>query len=148
MQSIRMRITTWGTIYYARHNNAMAMKMYKKAIKLDSKSSSAYKNLGAAYFNKGKLRQGAEAFEQALILDPNVLDRQGLSMQAEDRGTLVTMNYFLAQLCAKSGRNDAAIAYLNRAIANGFRDYGRLQKDDAFASVREMPEFPTPGARR
>jgi len=137
-----------GTIYYARHDNAMAMKLYKKAIKLDSKCASAYKNLGAVYFAKGNTRRGSEAFEEALTIDPTVLDRQGLSMQTEDRGTLVTMNYFLAELCAKSGRTDAAIAYLNRAIADGFRDYAKLQKDDAFASVRQMPDFPTLAAQR
>jgi tetratricopeptide (TPR) repeat protein len=137
-----------GTIYYQRHNNAMAMKMYRKAIKLDSKSASAYKNLGAAYFNKGNYRRGHEAFEQALALDPTVLDRQGLLVQEDDRETLITMNYFLAQLCARSGRSDVAIAYLNRAISEGFRDYPKLQKDDAFASMRRMPEFPTAVAER
>ena len=137
-----------GTIFFARHDNTMAMKLYKKAIKLNGKSASAYKNLGAVYFSRGNFRRGAEAFEEALSIDPTVLDRQGLLMEAEDRGTLVNMNYFLAQLCARSGRTDAAIAYLNRAIAEGFRDYAKLQKDDAFASVRRMPEFPGPTASR
>jgi tetratricopeptide (TPR) repeat protein len=137
-----------GTIYHARHNLTMAMKLYRKAIKLDSKSASAYKNLGAAYFLKGNTRRGAEAFEDALTIDPGVLDRQGLVTGSEDAGTLVTMDYFLAQLCAKSGRTDAAIAYLNRAIAEGFTDYAKLRKDDAFASVRRMPEFPTRAAQR
>ncbi len=132
-----------GTVFYARHDNKMAMRMYKKAIRLDSKSASAYKNLGAAYFHEGKFRRGSEAFEEAITIDPTVFDRQGLMVDAEDAATLANMNYFLAELCAKSGRTDAAIAYLNRAIAHGFHDYGKLQKDEAFASVRGLPEFPT-----
>ena len=132
-----------GTVFYARHDNKMAIRMYKKAIRLDSKSASAYKNLGAAYFHEGKFRRGSEAFEEAITIDPTVFDRQGLMVDAEDAATLANMNYFLAELCAKSGRTDAAIAYLNRAIAHGFRDYGKLQKDEAFASVRGLPEFPT-----
>ncbi len=132
-----------GTVFYARHDNKMAIRMYKKAIRLDSKSASAYKNLGAAYFHEGKFRRGSEAFEEAITIDPTVFDRQGLMVDAEDAATLANMNYFLAELCAKSGRTDAAIAYLNRAIAHGFHDYGKLQKDEAFASVRGLPEFPT-----
>lgn len=132
-----------GTVFYARHDNKMAIRMYKKALRLDSKSASAYKNLGAAYFHEGKFRRGSEAFEEAITIDPTVFDRQGLTVDAEDAATLANMNYFLAELCAKSGRTDAAIAYLNRAIAHGFRDYGKLQKDEAFASVRGLPEFPT-----
>ena len=131
-----------GTVFYARHDNRMAMKMYKKAIKLDSQSASAYKNLGASYFHAAKTQRGVEAFEEAIAIDPTVFDRQGLIMDSDDRGTLAAMNYSLAQLCAKRGKADAAIAYLNRAIAEGFRDYGKLKKDDAFASVRQMPEFP------
>jgi tetratricopeptide (TPR) repeat protein len=133
-----------GTVYYARHNNKMAIRMYKKAIRLDAKSASAYKNLGSAYFHEGKFRCGSEAFEEAITIDPGIFDRQGLVVEAEDAATLMNMNYFLAQLCAKSGRTDAAIAYLNRAIAQGFRDYAKLQKDEAFAAVRGMPEFPAP----
>jgi tetratricopeptide (TPR) repeat protein len=133
-----------GTVFYARHDNKMALKMYKKAIRLNAKFASAYKNLGAAYFHEGKYRRGSEAFEEAITLDPSVFDRSGLMMDAEDAATLANMNYFLAQLCAKSGRADASIAYLNRAIAEGFRDYGKLKKDDAFASVRNLPDFPSP----
>ena len=131
-----------GTVFYARHDNRMAMKMYKKAIKLDSQSASAYKNLGASYFHAAKTQRGVEAFEEAIAIDPDVFDRQGLIMDSDDRGTLAAMNYSLAQLCAKRGKADAAIAYLNRAIADGFVDYGKLKKDDAFAAVRQMPEFP------
>jgi tetratricopeptide (TPR) repeat protein len=131
-----------ATIYYAEHDNAMAVKLYKKSIKLDPQDASAYKNLGTAYFASRKYGKGSEMYAVAMKIDPEIFNRdRALDVSEFDKERLAEMNYFLAELCAEHGQMNAALAYLDKAVGYGFHDARRLYSDRALASVRQMPGF-------
>ena len=48
-----------------------AIKYFKEAIKLDSKDSMLWNNLGDAYLNTGEFEKGLECCEKARSLNPN-----------------------------------------------------------------------------
>lgn len=49
--------------------------------------------------------------------------------------------YNIACAEARAGRDDEAMAWVNRAVEAGFRDVGALASDDDFAALRSRPEF-------
>jgi predicted esterase len=51
------------------------------------------------------------------------------------------VSYRLAGVDARSGESGKAIENLQRAVEAGFRDFGRLEEDPDFESLREQPAF-------
>lgn len=49
--------------------------------------------------------------------------------------------YNIACAEARAGRDDEALAWINRAVEAGFRDIGALASDTDFAALRSRPEF-------
>jgi Flp pilus assembly protein TadD len=47
-----------------------AVANYRLAVQFDEQNSSAYYNLGAAYFRQGRTEDAANAFKQAYKLEP------------------------------------------------------------------------------
>ncbi|HJT87366.1 MAG TPA: hypothetical protein VJ732_05905 [Bryobacteraceae bacterium] len=56
----------------------------------------------------------------------------------EQRGAI---NYYMARNCADAGMNDRAVAYLRKAIDEGYITAGKIARDDSFASLRNDPAF-------
>ena len=102
-----------------------------------------YSNLGTAYFFQGNARKGAEAYRQAFALDPEVFETHNAAKIEESSSSkdLAVVNYCLAKTYAQAGDNERALAYLRKALGEGFNDRKRLMSDREFASVRETPEF-------
>jgi tetratricopeptide (TPR) repeat protein len=132
-----------GAIYHAEKNYKQAQRYYRKAIKLQPNSPLFYSNLGTAYFFQGNAKKGAEAYRQAFTLDPEVFERGNGSKIEQGSSTkdLATVNYCLAKTYAQAGMNDRALAYLRKALGEGFSDRKRLMSDRELASLRETPEF-------
>jgi tetratricopeptide (TPR) repeat protein len=136
-------INNLGAIYHAEKNYRQAERCYRRAIKLDPKSPLFYSNLGTAYFFQGNTRKGAEAYGQAFALDPDVFEHTGASKIEELSSSkdLAAVNYELAKTYAKAGLNERALAYLRKALGEGFSDRKKLMNDPELASLRETPEF-------
>jgi len=136
-------VNNLGAIYHAEKNYRQAERYYRRAIKLDPKSPLFYSNLGTAYFFSGNVKKGAEAYSQAFALDPDVFEHTGASKIEELSSTkdLAAVNYELAKTYAKAGLNDRALAYLRKALGEGFNDRKKLMNDPELASLRETPEF-------
>lgn len=132
-----------GAVYHAEKNYKQAQRYYRKAIKLDPRAPLFYSNLGTAYFFQGKPKKGADAYRQAFALDPEVFERANGAKIEEGSSTkdLAAVNYVLAKTYAQAGRNDRALAYLRKAIGEGFNDRKKLMNDRELASLRETPEF-------
>jgi tetratricopeptide (TPR) repeat protein len=136
-------INNLGAIYHAEKNYREAERLYRRAIKIDPQSPLFYSNLGTAYFFQGNAKKGADAYRQAFALDPEVFERSA-GAKIEESSTskdLAQVNYTLAKTYAQAGMNDRALAYLRKAVGEGFSDRKRLMTDREFASVRETPEF-------
>ena len=136
-------VNNLGAVYHAEKNYAQAERYYRKAIKLDPKSPLFYSNLGTAYFFQGNVKKGAEAYRQAFSLDPEVFEHTSSSKIEELSPTkdLAQVNFEMAKNYAKVGMNDRALAYLRKALGEGFNDRKKLMNAPEFASLRESPEF-------
>lgn len=132
-----------GAVYYAHHSYGKAEKLYEKAIRLDPKQASVYSNLGTAYFAQGKVKDGIAAYQTAFALDPHIFADSSPSLVSEalparDRAE---QDFCIAKLFAQSGRFDDAIAYLRKALDEGFGDRKKILQDQTLASLRTTPEF-------
>ncbi len=132
-----------GTIYYHERNYKKAERYYKKSIHLDDKQASFFGNLGTLYVARRKVHDAAEAYQRAFMLNPGVFQEiaeNGIE-ESDSVQDLQAMNYCFAQIYAQAGRSDLAILYLQKAISQGFHDKSRLDRDQQFAGLRQMPEF-------
>jgi tetratricopeptide (TPR) repeat protein len=137
-------INNIGTVYYARKSYRRAVGEYKKALRLNPQSASVWSNLGMAYFSRNDLMHAQEALQAALMLDPNVFEQrntQGVLLQERSVGERSKFHFYLAQLYAKSGRNELALQYIRKALEEGFKEKKKFEEDPAFAGLKDLPEF-------
>jgi tetratricopeptide (TPR) repeat protein len=133
-----------GTIYFVRHDLRQAEKLYQRALKLSPHDASIAKNLGTAYFAEGKVEKGTEAYRVAFSLDHSIFESdRTVTIMGADTSSLeqARLYYCMAELFAKAGSDDAALAYLRRAISAGFKDEKRLYSDEYFVELRNTPGF-------
>jgi tetratricopeptide (TPR) repeat protein len=136
-------VNNLGAIYHAEKDYKQAEHLYRKAIKLQPHSAPFYSNLGTAYFFERNVKKGTEAFRQAFAIDPEVFERTSTS-RIEETSTskdLANVNYSLAKTYAQAGMNERALAYLRKAVGEGFSDRKKMMTDPELAAVRETPEF-------
>jgi Tfp pilus assembly protein PilF len=117
--------------------------MYRKALKADPHSALILKNLGTNLLSQGKLKKGADAYQAALAIDPQVFDSAaGLKVDnpssVQNRGA---MNYYMAKSCLRAGMTDRAIEYLRLALNEGFTNAKKLAADNDFAGLHGKPAF-------
>jgi tetratricopeptide (TPR) repeat protein len=86
--------------------------------------AASYKTLQAAAFHSGDYDLSAEAGRQAF-----------------ERSKEPEVAYNVACAEARAGRDDEALAWIERAVAAGFRDFGALASDSDFETLRSRPEF-------
>ncbi len=135
-----------GTIAYAQKNYRRATSFYKRAIELAPQSASMYSNLGTAHFARKKYEDAAMCYQKALELDPNVCESrgsQGTVLQERSVEERAKFHYYLAKLYAKNGRNDLALQYLRKCLEEGFKDREKIPDEEAFAQLKDNPEFLT-----
>ena len=136
-----------GTIYYTKKSYRRAISWYTKALKAapdDGKSASIYMNMGTAYFARKKYDKATEAYQTAMKIDPDVFERHGnVGVILEERSVEEKAKYhfYLAKLYAKQNRADLALQYLRKCLEEGFKEKKKLEEEDDFAGLRDLPEF-------
>jgi tetratricopeptide (TPR) repeat protein len=132
-----------AAVYHSQRQFKQAERTYKLALKYAPNAAITYCNLGTAYFAEEKYKPGMEAYRKALALNPNIFDpKQNQIVEAtSSRRQLAAVNYYLAKTYATAGKMEESLAYLRRALENGFRDRKQLMKDKEFAALRSTPEF-------
>jgi len=136
-----------GTVYYATRSFRRAISWYQKALKIapdQTRSASIYMNLGTAWFARKKYEKATEAYQTALQLDPLVFEHHsnfGVMLEEHTVEERAKYHYYVARLYAKSGRSELALQYLRKALEEGFKDKGKLEKDPDLSSLRNLPEF-------
>lgn len=137
-------VNNLGTVYYARKSYRRAVHQYKKALRMNPQSASVWSNLGMAYFSRNDMVHAQEALQTALTLDPDVFERrntQGVLLQERSVVERSKFHFYMAQLYAKSGRNDLALQYIRKALEEGFKEKKKFEEDPAFAALKDLPEF-------
>lgn len=117
-----------------------AVEAYKKAISVKPGVANFWKNLASAHLSLGRDAAAYEAYREAYRLDPTILERQPLAVEAAGVDT-ATQAYYLAKILAADGRKDAALAHLRLARDAGFRDFARVEADPDFRAVVADPRF-------
>jgi tetratricopeptide (TPR) repeat protein len=136
-----------GTIYYTKKSYRRAISWYTKALKAapeDGKSASIYMNMGTAYFARKQYEKATEAYQTAMKIDPDVFERHGnVGVILEERSVEEKAKYhfYLAKLYAKQNRPDLALQYLRKCLEEGFKEKKKLEEEDDFAALRDLPEF-------
>lgn len=87
--------------------------------------------LGQSRFRQKRYLEAVDAYRKALPL----------GTQRSREGSPDFMRIRIARCYALAGERDSALAWLDRAIVNGYQDRGDLVEDDALASLREDPRF-------
>lgn len=137
-------INNLGTVHYAKKSYRRAIGQYNKALKLNPNSASIYSNLGTAWFARKKYKQAAEAYDTALSLDPEVFERRsshGVLLQERSVQERAKFHFYMAKTYAKAGAVERALAYIRKALEEGFKERDKFQKDPEFALLQELPEF-------
>lgn len=133
-----------GSVYYGQRKYDAAIKQYRKAIQLEPAVASFHANMGAAYFAKNEFEAAGTSYARALELDPDVLERHartGISSQQPHSVDLARYAFVMAKLYARTGAIDRSLEYLQRAIADGFKEIEGVYKDSDFAELRKDPRF-------
>lgn len=137
-------INNLGTVYYAERSYRRAIIYFKRSLKYSGPAASIYVNLGVSYFSRHNYKQAAACYEEAIRLDPDVLERRsqyGTLIQDRAVTDVALFHLYLAKTYARAGSNERALSYLRKALEEGVKDRNKLADMPEFANLRSTPEF-------
>ncbi len=137
-------VNNLGTVYYARKNYRRSVSLYNRALKMTPKSASIMSNLGTAQFARKKYKEALDAYQQALALDSEVFEHrgtQGVLLQERSVEERAKFHFYLCKTYAKAGNVERALAYMRKAIEEGFRERDKFREDQDFAKLQDNAEF-------
>ena len=120
------RLLGQGMLYANMKDFGNAISSFKASIKC-KRTATAYSNLGASYMQIGKINLALSALKEAERIN--------------SRDSMVLYN--LAAAHSITDQTDLALAYLDRALANGFNHYEAIRFDPDLTNLRGEPEFRT-----
>jgi tetratricopeptide (TPR) repeat protein len=133
-----------GYMEFRAHKYDKAIHYYQKALSLQPADAVFRYNIGSAYFAMHDYRRAAQSFHAAYQLDPNIFDRvskTGIMAQTtapEDRGAF---SFMVAKMYAQAGDLEHSLAYLRKAMEEGYKHINKVYTDTEFASLREDKRF-------
>jgi len=129
-----------GTIEHTHGRYDKATSAYEKAIELDPQKATFYRNLGTAWLARKDVEKAIQALSEAVRLDPTVFSRGSAGIS--DSGASLAQEYFLyAKLLASAGELDSALEFLEKARAEGWDDFTKLEQDGDFAGLVADPRY-------
>jgi tetratricopeptide (TPR) repeat protein len=129
-----------GTLEQSRGRFKAAVRAYKKAIELKPSLATPWKNLGNAYLALARPQEAFESYQEAFRLDPTILEEQTAAIPAVGVDA-AAQHLMIAKLLAAKGQKEAALDFLSRAKAAGFRDFRRVEQDPDFRDVIALPGY-------
>ena len=133
-----------GYMEYRSKNYDKAIHYYQKALSLQPTDAVFRYNIGSAYFAMRDYTRAAQAFHAAYQLDPDIFERvskTGIIAQTtspEDRGAF---SFMVAKMYAQAGDLEHSLAYLRKAMEEGYKHINKVYTDTEFASLREDKRF-------
>lgn len=138
-------INNLGTVYYMHRDYRRATALYKRALALRPQSATMHINLGMAWLARHRDADFQRNLQQALALDPWIFERigSGQGVQIEERNPTdrAKFDVYMARFYARTGKNSLALQYIRKALESGWKERKELLEDEAFASIRGLPEF-------
>ncbi len=121
-----------------------AIKYYEKALAIRPNSATFHYNMGAAYFAKHDFAKATVEYRAAYDLDPEIfqrVSRMGIMVQSSSPEDRAAFAYMVAKMYAQAGDNDHSLAYLRKAMEQGYKNINNVYKDNEFATLRTDPRF-------
>jgi tetratricopeptide (TPR) repeat protein len=124
-----------GTVFHTQRKYAKAVTLYREAIERDPGMATAHRNLGTALLSLEKLDEGFAAYTEAQRLNPTILDSSNAVAVGAGNTSLAQQYFYFAKISARAGQVEAAINFLRKAQAAGFRGFARVRSDIDFKDV-------------
>jgi tetratricopeptide (TPR) repeat protein len=121
-----------------------AISEYEKALAIREDSASYHSNLGTAYFALREFPAAINEYVRAMQIDPEVFEHRsqtGIAAQMSSPENRAYYSFVLARIYAKAGDIDHALAYLRKAMEDGYKEIDSVYKDQEFAMLRKDPRF-------
>lgn len=133
-----------GVVWYLRKNFGRAIREYGKSLKMNEALASTHNNLATAYFERKDYDKAMVEYQRALQLDPDILERNsrvGVAARMSSPRDQAEYQYRMARLFAQLKDSDKCLRYLEKAIEAGYPNLKQIDKDEAFAGLRQDPRF-------
>lgn len=136
-------LNNYGSLYFSQRRFGEAERMYRKALAFEPHSAAIHLNIGTNLIAEHKFEEGWEHYQTALEIDPLAFEnktspRIGNPAFSQDRGAV---NYYLARGFAHAGKMASAVDHLRQALDQGFTDRKKIEADENFAALREVPAY-------
>ncbi|MFQ5816580.1 MAG: tetratricopeptide repeat protein [Terriglobia bacterium] len=133
-----------GMVYYVRRKYKKARRSFERSLQLRPESASAHVNLAATYLSLKKPEQAFHEYRLALLLNPQILEKHsgpGVVLQTQSLEDMAQFHFVLARTFAAIGDVERCLAYLRRALEEGFRNLDLLNSEPNFVLIREDIRF-------
>jgi tetratricopeptide (TPR) repeat protein len=121
-----------------------ALKYYQKALAVRPYSATFHYNMGAAYFAKHDFAKATVQYRAAYDLDPEIfqrVSRMGIMVQTSSPEDRAAFDFMVAKMYAQAGDNEHSLAYLRKAMEQGYKNINNVYKENEFATLRTDPRF-------
>lgn len=150
---------SYGILLAAQNRLADAEVVYKKSIEISTSNGLVYSNYGNLLARLSRYEEAEVAYKKAIELvpkDANLYGNYGNLLEGLNRlpeaeviyKKAIELNannfrayYYLASIKARQNLPAEAIDSLGRALEKGYTNFEVINKNAAFDSLREMPEF-------
>ncbi len=125
-------------------NYRKAVSEYQKALAIREDNASYHSNLGTAYFALREFPAAISEYVRAMQIDPEVFEHRsqtGITAHMSSPEDRAYYSFVLARIYAKGGDLDRALAYLRKAMEDGYKEIDSVYKDQEFAMLRKDPRF-------
>jgi tetratricopeptide (TPR) repeat protein len=132
-----------GSVAYAKKDYKKAIRHYRRALELSPAEAAIHSNLGTALFSRKQYEEAVEEYRTAMLLDPEIFERRssvGVLLQDRSVQDWARFYFLLAKSLASLGQVEKSIAYLRRALEDGFPP-AEVQADPAFLILSEDRRF-------
>ena len=132
-----------GVIEYIHHQYRAAIADYRRAAKIDKKSSVYHSNIGMAYFDNGDVETARREFAIALQLDPHTFEHRG-EAGGNTAHIVGTQNYphfafEMARVYAKHHDDENTILWLSKATEAGYDTKAEMGADSDLSNYLKDP---------
>jgi len=150
---------SWALAYQQPPDGVGAERASREAVRLGPSSLSSYYHLGRALVVQGRYEEAIAAMEQARTISPTSgipdygLAQVYLARKEYDRALQVflripekqrqvaTYRFVASSIYAGLGQKEKALAELQKALEEGYRDFPAIDASSHFAALRSDPRF-------
>ena len=130
-----------GNLYFMTGRLDRAEEYLKKAVALSPRLASAYYSLGNVCLTLGRTDEATQYLSRGLEIDPSYYDTHKQYIATPSGQDAAEFDFAWARVYASKGDVANTVKSLEDAKRAGFKDWKRLESDQAFAGVLADPQI-------